>query len=75
MGPPEPAIARALGGRVWSWTVASAAALGGTALFAALVDAQWTLAQAGLGAIIGAALLVLGGILVRHRRDHRQGTP
>lgn len=72
----DPAIARALGGRLWERLAVAIAALGLTAVFATLVDAGWDLAQSALGAVIGGAALWLGGVLVQQRVSAaRQGSP
>lgn len=71
----QPAIARALTGRLWRMLSLSACALGLTAVFGVLVDAGWTLAQSLLGAILAAALLGLASILVQQRVAKQEAPP
>jgi hypothetical protein len=63
----EPAIVRALGGRLWSGLVVTIGLLGLTAVFGVLVDAGWPLGKSFAGAALAGTLLGLGGVLVRQR--------
>lgn len=71
----EPAIARALGGRVWRSMLAMASALLATACFGVLADSGWPLAQAALAALSAAALLGAAGLLVQQRTQHPGEAP
>ncbi|MCA1812967.1 MAG: hypothetical protein LC624_03325 [Halobacteriales archaeon] len=71
----EPAIARALGGKVWRSLLGCIATLLATACFGVLVDSGWTLPQAGLASACAAALLLAAGVLVQQRTQLQGETP
>jgi hypothetical protein len=71
----EPALARALGGRLQGYAVLSVAALGTTAVFAMLAQGGWEPVQALLGAVIAGCAVLLGAIAVQRRRQPGRDAP
>jgi hypothetical protein len=69
------AIVRALGGRLWTYTVVSLTALTVPAAFGAFADVGWTAWQALFGACLVAGALLLGGILAQQRQQPGRDAP